>query len=169
MSNLFSGIITPAVKQLHKDMIDALLEDEACTVLCILHFASKFTDCPNCLINTATGKSANKYTSGGPIQFSDGQICPYCQGQGKIQEPQSEQLYLMPIWSSKDWMKVPTAKIDLQTMSKITTYDNLKRCTSITADSINQRFGVPDLIREGDPEILGFGAGNFVITSWKRI
>jgi hypothetical protein len=167
MSNPFAGIITAELKTLHKNMIDALLEDDALTVRCVLHYASKFTDCPNCRINNVLGKSANIYVAGGPVPFSHG-ICPYCQSKGKIQEPQNETFYLMPIWESKGWYNVPTENIDVQTMSKITTFDNIKRATSITIDSTIQRFGVSDFVKVGAPEPLGFGASTFIICSWKR-
>lgn len=170
MSNPFSGIITQDLKNLHENMISALLEDDACTVLCTLHYFSKWTDCPNCQFNAVTGKSANKYTSGGPISFPDGQRCPYCLGEGRIQIPETESVWLMPIWDKADFIDIidiDMADVKAQTMSKTAlTYDKLTRCTKITIDEANKRLGITDLVRVGRPQIMGFGRGAFIVTSW---
>lgn len=170
MSNPFSGIITRELKTLHENMINALLEDDACTVLSTLYYASKFSDCPNCQFNAMTGKSANKYTIGGPINFPDGQRCPYCLGEGRIQIPQTEELWLMPIWDKANFISdltINMADVKAQTMSNTaSTYDKLSKCTKITLDEANKRLGISDLVRLGRPQLLGFGKGAFIITSW---
>jgi len=173
MSNPFTNIITAELKTLHKQMIDALLEDDALTVPCQLTYgATNFTDCPNCIFDSFGNKSSNKYQSGGPIPFYHG-ICPYCNGAGKISASSSETLYLMPIWDSKDWFKlsqnqVSMADISVQTMSKMPTYAQLIRCTSIQIDTNITQYGVPEFTRLGRPEPCGFGASTYIITSWKR-
>ncbi len=169
MANPFTGIITQAFKDLHKHAIDATLEDTALTEACVLHYESKWTDCPNCGFNGLTGKSNGIYTDGGPVPF-DG-ICPYCNGHGRVQEPQNETLHLMTIWDSKRFIPqvgVNLGDIAVQTMSKIITYPNLSRATSATISSNIQKYGTADFVRLGEPGPLGFGASNFILCSWGR-
>ncbi len=172
MPNPFSGIITAQFKQLHKDMIDAVLEDTALTVACTLIYSgTKPTECSNCIINNISGKSSGRYKSGGPIPFTNGQ-CPYCNGLGKIITEATEILYLMPIWDKSKWIlddpAINVADISLQTMSKITTYAALARCSKIKIDNAIENVGVPEFTRLGLPYPIAYGASNHIITSWKR-
>lgn len=166
MSNPFSGIITQSLKDLHKNMIDALLEDSACTVLCTIHYESKKSACLNCLKDNMTGKSKNIYLTGGPIPFSHG-VCPFCAGLGIITEPSTENIYLMTIWDSKGWFN-HTEDVDVQTMSKITSMIKLTKASHITLDATIKGWGISDFVRVGQPEPLGFGANPFILTNWKR-
>ena len=169
----FSELVDSSFKKLHKDMIDGLLESTALTVECKLHYrATKHTDCPNCIYDSIGRRSSNRYQSGGPIPFSHG-MCPYCQGKGRFTSTETETLYLMPIWNSKDWYplaqkEVSLADISVQTLSKMNTYPQLKRCSSIVIDTSVQDYGVPEFTRIGDPEICGLGVSSHIITSWKR-
>lgn len=49
-----------------------------------LYYPESRQDCPNCYLDTfgAVSRSVSIYKSGGPIQFSDGMPCPYCDGLG---------------------------------------------------------------------------------------
>jgi len=179
---LFDGIITSSFKDLHKDAIDALLEDTALTVPCRLYYGeTKWTDCPNCDFDVMGGKSSNRYTAGGPVAFPNGQMCPYCHGKGRTQDEQTEEVYLAVIWDMKLWMKLGgigssvasassnTKDSFAQTLSKFsTTYDKLRRANEIIFDtdvetSVELRF-----TRIGEPQPCGLGASNFVVAMWKR-
>lgn len=171
-TNPFSGIITPELKLLHKNMIDALLEDEALTVECTLTYAeTKFTECTNCYMNNVTGKSSGRYKAGGPIPFTNGQ-CPYCYGAGKTTSESTENMWLLAIWDSKKWIlndpAINVADISVQTMSKITTLPNLNKCRNIKFDTKIAGHGIGDFTRVGHPQPLGWGDSNWIITSWKR-
>jgi hypothetical protein len=171
MSNPFEGIITQGFKDTHKYMIDALLEDTALTVECTLHYLeTKFTVCTNCYPNNIGGKSSNIYRPGGPIPFSHG-LCPYCNGLYKISATASDTLYLMTIWDSKRWLLdtfAKTAKIDVQTMSKITTYGQLHRASKVTLDASIKNLGITDFVKVGDPKVIGYGGDHWIIYSWVR-
>jgi hypothetical protein len=172
MSNPFTGIITQLMKDTHKNMIDALLEDTALTVPCLLYYAgTKWTTCTNCGPNNIGGKSNNVYNGTGPAPFYHG-VCPRCNGEYRLKVESTDTLYLCPIWDSKKWIlntpALKTANIEVQTMSKITTYDDLKRATKIQIDSTINPYGTATFIRVGDPEPLGFGASNWIICSWAR-
>jgi len=172
MSNPYSGIITAELKLLHKNLIDALLEDDAATVECTLIFSdTKFTECTNCYINNVTGKSSGRYKAGGPIPFTNGQ-CPYCYGVGKISAESTSGLWLLPIWDSKKWIlndpALNVAEINVQTMSKITTLPSLIKCTRLKIDDKIEGHGIGEFTRIGNPQPLGFGDSNWIIISWKR-
>jgi hypothetical protein len=172
MSNPFAGIITQGFKDLHKNIIDALLEDTALTVACtLIYSATKPTECLNCIINNVSGKSSGRYKSGGPIPFTNGQ-CPYCYGAGKTVAESTDILYLMPIWDKSKWIlddpAIKVADISVQTMSKITTYADLARCSKIKIDNAIENLGTSEFTRLGVPHPIAFGASNHIITSWKR-
>jgi hypothetical protein len=168
---LFDDLITTEFKQYHKEMIDAVLI--SCSVPCrLIYSATRFNECANCYYDVIGGKSSNRYRSGGPIPFHHG-VCPVCNGVGKIQNIETEDINLSPIWNSKDWYsigltQVSMADISVQTMSKMVTYPKLVRATSIVINTSIEAYGMPEFVRVGRPEPCGFGGDYFVITSWKR-
>ncbi len=82
-TNPFLGIISPAFKATFTNAIDALLEDTALTVPCRLIYGNTNpTVCANCIFDPLTGRSSSIYLAGGPIPFANGQICPWCHGEG---------------------------------------------------------------------------------------
>jgi len=172
MANPFTGIISSELKLLHKYMIEAVLEDDACTVPCVLTYeGSKFTPCVNCVYDVIGGKSSGRYRSGGPAPFQNGQPCPVCNSTGKVVLSSTVTKYFMPIWDSKQWIvnqPVNIAKIQVQTMSKIDTYDDIAKAAKIIIDQGISKYGTRDFVRIGDPEPLGFGASAFVLCSWGR-
>src|SRR5688572_23965930 len=100
MSNPFSGLLTSGLKTLFNQAIEALLASDACGRPCRLYYGdTKWTDCQNCEFNELQGKSANIYTSGGPMPFENGRTCPYCQGLGRIAVEGTESVYLCVFWS----------------------------------------------------------------------
>ena len=166
--NPFEGLFGQSLQDLHKQIIDSTFN--GLTVECTLHYSStKYEECENCIFDPIGGKSSNKYKTGGPIPFSHG-MCPYCHGEGKRIITEDELVYLQPIWNSKDWynVNINIAEIDVQTMSKIETYPQIKRATSITIDNTIKNYGVPDFIRVGDPEPIGLYQSSHIITSWRR-
>lgn len=171
--SMFDDLINSTFKNLHKDMIGALLQDGACTVPCRIHYNStRFTMCSNCLYDNIGKKSSNRYKGGGPIPFNHG-LCPVCNGGGKIQQIDTEIIYLATIWDSRSWYnigltQIQLAKINVQTMSKIDTYDNLMRATSIQLDTGIENYGIPQMVRVGEPQPCGLGGNHFIITSWTR-
>jgi hypothetical protein len=172
MSNPFAGIITSDFKLLHKQAIEALLENTALTVPCEVTLAgTKYTQCVNCVFDAVSGKSSNRYKSGGPIPFTQG-LCPYCNGVGRKQIVTTEDIYLMPIWDSKKWIlsnpNLKTADISVQTMSKLSSFALLNRASKIVIDTTNEALKTTDYTRVGDPERIAFGDTTFIITSWKR-
>jgi len=175
MSNPFSGIITSEFKTLYTNAIDALLEDDACMVQCTLVYeGSKFTDCPNCIFDPVTGKSSNIYVSGGPLEFHTG-ICPYCGGMGRIEDKQTESIYLLPLWNYRDWIGwAGTAEGSraadgmIQTISKMSTITSIKRAKEVIINTALTQYTNHTFTRASEPNPCGLGNDAYIFTMWKR-
>ena len=175
MSNPFSGIITQGLKDLHKNMIDALLEDAALTRPCRLIYSStKYTDCPNCIYDALGNRSSGRYEPGGPVPFQLGARCPVCNGAGRIAQEESEDdIYLCILWDYKHWINFdvnvqsPAGKV--QTLSKIELTPKLKRANEIIFATDVEEYIRHRFQRDSEPQPCGFGANNYVTVMWKRI
>ena len=192
MSNPFAGIISTQLKDVFKNAIDALLETTALTKPCALIYGDTIqTECTNCYIDIASKRSANMYKAGGSIVFADGQICPYCNGQGLLTTTTSEIVYLAIIWNYSGKHKLGMVDIPVGSTVTICSIDlvpKLKRCKEIVLDvSADSEFDTAygsgfavvgyagiDLIKEhrfvrdGEPEPAGFGSHDYAFTLWKK-
>jgi hypothetical protein len=174
-TNPFSGIITQGLKDLHKNMIDSLLEDTALTRPCRLIYSStKYDDCPNCIYDPVGKRSSNRHQPGGPVPFQFGARCPVCNGVGRIPYEESEDdIYLCILWDYKQWINFdvtvqsPAGKV--QTLSKIELAPKLKRANQIILATDIEEYAKHRFQRDGEPQPCGFGANNYISVLWKRI
>ena len=172
----FTGIITSQFKTLFTDMIDALLEDSALTVPCQLIFTNtQFTECPNCIYDSQSGRSSNLYNDTGPISFDQG-VCPYCHGIGSVVTDNTLNLNLMVLWNYKDWIGwngIPDdtgmAFGQVQTISKISTLPDIKNAQEIIIDTDIQHYVKHRFQRSSEPNPVGLGADSYIATMWKRV
>lgn len=167
MPNPFSGIITPALKTTFNNMIDALLEEGACTVPCTLVFGGqKFVACSNC--------AGGIYVPGGPIPFPNGKICPLCNNK-PIQVEETEEVHLMVIFDSKKWRTMaattsPKTFNELaETMCHMTLYPKLKAAKHVILNNTNELYSRNVYKRMGEPEPCGFGDMRYILTAWERV
>ncbi len=87
-----------------KGMFDDMLNDWS-GKRCRLVYKITEQVCPNCIINPRTQESTNRYKTGGPIPFPNGQICPVCDGRGRIASTGLSDIIKMSIdWSPKAWL-----------------------------------------------------------------
>ncbi len=176
MSNPFAGIITSEMKLMFTNMIDALLEQNALTLTCrVIYGGSKVTVCPNCVYDPMTKKSSNRYKTGGPVSFPNGQLCPVCAGIGSVPTETDEELSLMVIFDSLEWVKLAgnnrtahTAQEYTLTFSKLNTYTQLKQAKEIIIDTSIEDTVYNRFVRVGQPQILGFGASSYCMFKWER-
>ena len=174
--NMFSGIIDNSFKQIFNDAIDALLEDTALTVPCKLVFENtKLQECVNCIYDAISGKSSNQYKSGGPIQFVNGQICPYCSGKGSISFSSEEDIYLgiiKPAFFGMDQLELNNINyVDgmIQSLCSIEHYAKIKNASYIIVDTNLQDLTLTKFIRHRDPVPVGFGNNSYIITTLKNV
>ena len=160
--------------------IDALLYDDALTRPCrLIYSGSKWEDCSNCTYDPIGRKSSGRYQSGGPNPFPAGSKCPHCAGAGKKQASSTEEINMMIIWDTKQWLKLGhsvesrPSKIHTpgqlaQTLSKIETWPQLNRANEIVLDTDVERYKQLKYMRMGDPELCGIGSSRYVLTMWDR-
>lgn len=175
--NPFAGIITADMKDMFTNAIDALLENTACTVPCRLIYGDTlWTDCENCIFDAIGNKSSNRYAAGGPIPFSFG-ICPVCFGIGRIPDEQTASVNLSIIWDYREWISfagvdAKTLSIDgyCQSISKMTTtIKDIKRCKEMIINTDIEQYVHHRFSRQGEPNPIGFGRDDFIVTMWKAI
>lgn len=144
---------------------------------CKVVYTTTETVCPNCIINPRTGESTNRYKSGGPVPFSAGEVCPVCDGTGKI--PGTEQtatLTMVIDWIPKPWMNIDATTNNLiripagmvSTRGFIADLPKIIQASYVILDSTN-----PLLANEyqlyGQPYITGAITGDrYFIAVWKK-
>lgn len=168
----FTGLISDEFKQFHIDMIAEVLR--GCNVPCQLIYGNtQFTDCPNCIFDSVSGRSSGRYQTSGPIPFTSG-TCPYCNGIGKIPTESTDTINLCPIYDYKSW--IPTINSNVvspngyvQTLSVFSTYSTLQRAKEIIINTDTTSIVRARFERNGDPQPCGMGSSSFIATMWKRI
>lgn len=157
-------LVSRAVKSTFATLLDQLLVDLGRQILLVLK--PTVIDCPNCSYLTATGKSNNIHNASnpnptGPLNraFANGQICPVCNGQGKLKTPRTTN-YTATIskkFKEREIMEAGIGKFDntmLKTNTVITSLSDIEECTSAIIDGKNYiklcppiKTGLQDLIR----------------------
>lgn len=162
------------LKTIYNNQMDMLLADNGLTTECVLHFGTTKRDiCPNCIYDVNLKKSANKYKSGGPIPFTIGQLCPYCNGIGFYGENNTENIFLAVIWDYKKWINTPYNIADpsgfIQTICDKSKLSSIRQCKHIDIiyPGSNNKYQRFQLFEEPTP--AGLGDNNYLVTLWKKI
>lgn len=167
-------IITNEFKTIYKTFIDELFRQGSLSLPCkLIYSVSAFNECSNCYIDPITHKSSNIYKNGGPLQFVDGQICPFCRGIGGIYTESSDNINLLVLFDYKTWInfnnKVHAPDGLIQTISKLVDYTNIKNCSKLIVDTNIQNYTESYYERNSEPEPCGFGDSSYFFTYWKKI
>jgi len=173
-TNPFSSLLTTDFKQTFADAIDSLLADDGLTVPCTFYFGGqKKVECTNC--------QGGIYRPGGSIYFPPGKICPLCMGRTSINVTTNETNYMMVIFDSKQWkilgrtIACPAANTSnsqnmfAETMTRIEMYPKIKAVQYVILDSTNTDFTQNKYQRLGEPQPLGLGTMQYIITAWERM
>ena len=152
------GLINATFKDLFKQGIDAILEQQALTTPCVLKFNNATTTiCGNCLFDPMLKVSSNLYNGTGPIPFQNGKMCPVCMGIGMLQNnTQTVSLYMALIFD------IPDNTIQsICSMANINAILNANELvvTNITTDVSYER--------SGSPTPCGFGS-DYLVTTWTQ-
>jgi hypothetical protein len=175
MSNPFSNIISPELKTIFNNAIDALLEQNALTIPCRLRYSGQqnSTFCANCVFDAISQLSSNIYNGSGPIPFPEGSICPTCMGMGMIMSDSSEVISIACLFDSKyflNWssktLNIPAGSI--QTICHTTLLPKIRNANDIIVDTNLEQYGNYTYQRMGDPEPMGFGDNRYIATIWSR-
>lgn len=168
------NIITNELKTLYKTMIDSLLEENALSLPCkLIYEHSNKTQCNNCDIDPLSGRSANIYKTGGPVNFINGQLCPVCGGDGYLFDKKEENINLLVIFQYKYWINFNTNINSpdgiIQTICGMEHLPKIKNANRLLIDSDLTGVTRNLFSRFSDPEPAGFGESSYIFTFWKKI
>lgn len=158
---------------LYKREIDSILAPDGLTTKCLLNYGtSKKNICINCIFDNNLKKSSNKYKSNGPVPFTDGMICPYCNGIGFYGESTSEEIYLAILWDNKKWVKPPINIVDpdnyIQTICGIDYLYKIKQAKDLTV-ILSDILSNPIYELAQDPTPAGLGDNKYLFCTWKKV
>jgi hypothetical protein len=162
--------LTP-FKTLYNSQIDVILSNTGLTIPSTLVFENtKLAVCPNCIYDTLSQKSSNRYKVGGPIPFSTGQTCPFCLGAGTSQlEAAQEQVHFAVLTDSNHFLGVINLpEIEAQTICSISYIDKIKKCSRIIFNTDISNLTNNIFVRVDEPKPVGLGDSKYIFTSWKR-
>jgi len=180
MNKIFSGIIPSDLKNIYNDMIDAVIEQDALSRPCkLVYDTNNDVECPNCIIDQFNGRSSNVYNGSGVIPFSDGQICPYCEGVGIIATEAYDTVYMGVLWRYKDFHKfgqtLQSQDGDIQTISLASHVPKIKNTKYMSVvlpigsgSGYNEDIGYK-YSRAGEPQPAGFGDDRYCFINWRRV
>lgn len=160
------------LKNIFNNNIDILLANTGLTTRCQLNFGvSKKNLCPNCVYDSNLKKSANKYKTGGPVEFALGKICPVCNGLGSYGEVLSEDIYVAVLWNYKDWINSPPNIANpegfIQTICSKNLLSKMRQCKDMTV-VVNENLANPVFTLHEEPNFAGLGDNNYIFSMWKK-
>lgn len=156
------------LQDVYNNNINLLLDKNGLTTECSLVYGVSDKEvCPNCIFDSLTNKSSNKYQDGGPIEFDIGIVCPYCYGLGFVgKEKTFDNIYMAVLWDSKTWINFNTdiKNTDdyVQTISSVELVNKLESANYIIIKNIKFE-------RQGSCNYGGLGDNKYIITTWRQI
>lgn len=156
---------------LYKEACDELINNTNIGKQCTLYYHPTVTECPNCVFDSFSNKSAGVYKAGGPLPFTIG-LCPWCNGEGLKETEVTENINLRLYWTRKDWIKtgvpvnIPDA--DLMTIGFIADMPKCQQALYIRIISEQSNYGFWDFNLSSEPYPHGFGKQYYFIAFWKR-
>lgn len=166
------NISYPNLQQIFNQQLDYYLSNSGLSTPCLLNLgANNLSECPNCIYDNILKKSSNVYKSGGPIAFSEGNICPYCRGSGQSGSAQSITINMAVLWDYKSWiikpinLENPTGFI--QTICHRSHKAVILQSQDLTVLNTDQNS--PIFILDSEPTPAGLGDQNYIISQWKKI
>lgn len=120
----FSFSIPDAIFDTHETISDWLIDNGS---NCLLVYPQKYNECPNCYLDIDTGRSTTIYKAGGPIEFTNYTICPYCSGEGRLSAAEEETIKCRVYYNSKDFVGRGNITIDQDTVQIITYLSHLSK------------------------------------------
>jgi len=142
-------------------------------VYCLLQYPPLLEDCPNCIFDSLSRKSSNRYQSGGPQPFSFG-VCPWCNGDGTISRTTANTtIKLRVYYQRKDWIKldIPLDVPDgyVQVIGHMYDLDNFMRAQSVILNSDLRSQHEWKFVRAGQPVPHGLGEKRFFVAFMKGV
>jgi hypothetical protein len=142
----------------------------------VLVYPPKREDCPNCRLETLgvrSSRSISVYVQGGPLPFSRGMPCPYCNGKGYKEIETTDTIDARIYWDRRYWVNIgvqlnlPDGAV--QTITKMDEYTKISRCEYMIPnyDGI-EKYSTKRFKRASEPYPQGFKQNpiKYVVTFW---
>lgn len=158
-----------------EDGIDFLINNGGLN--CLLIYPDRQEDCPNCEFDSLSNRSANVYTAGGPVPFTNGDVCPYCDGVGLKYQPVTETIKMIVVWNPKEWISLPQAnKIDvvktprtmIQTWAFSSDIPKILNAQRIRFETNLEGYIKWEGRRVGEPAPQGLKNSRYFVCMWER-
>lgn len=169
----YPNINFSSLQSIYNRQMDLLLASNGLTTKCQLNFGVTNKQlCPNCIYDPILKKSSNKYKSGGPLEFTLGMLCPYCNGIGVYGRENTETIYMAIIADNRKWINPPIniaiADNMIQSICSAKYASIIKQSKSMTVlySTTNDN---PQYTLYGDPNSTGLGDNNYIFCMWKNI
>lgn len=152
-------------------MMDSFIDGEP-GKKCVLVFPPNLSECPNCFLDPNTRRSTDTYKPGGPEQFVDFTICPWCGGEGFRQTENTLSMRARVYYNPKDWIDVGT-NIQapdgiIQIIGYMSDLPSFQKAVAIIINSELQGHEIWKYKKEGEAVPWGFTQRYFV-QFWRRI
>lgn len=169
--NPFNTLLTPELKNLYNNAIDALLDPvNGLVQQCTLKYASAPAQsglCNNCIYDSISQLSSNIYNGTGPKPFTDGGICPVCIGAGLINGIESsaitEVVKIAVIIDSKKFINIANSiNLDpsiIQTISNKDLIGKLHNAIELQVHGSTYR-------RMNEPQYCGLSDHRYITILW---
>lgn len=169
--NPFSGIVNSNFKNIYKNAIDSLLEQDALSIPCTFQFLNSNNPvyCNNCIYDIVTKRSSNIYNGTGIAPFGEDSLCPVCLGQGVESLNHIENARMMVIFDSKYWMNWNSKTMNIENIAaqSICSLTLLNKITNASYAYFNND-DIYKYTLAGEPQLAGLGDLNYLITLWSR-
>lgn len=170
MGELFT--LTPAIKGVVRQALDDLITELGKN--CLLVYPPLMTPCVNCVVDPIGQKSSGRWTSGGPMPFAEGFVCPMCNGEGFRADVVTETIKMGVAVNPAQFYRKPARGVvipagTIQTKAYFTDLGKILRAREMIlqpelGDVARWRYAL-----DGDPvDVSNIIQGRYVIATWKR-
>lgn len=165
--------LTDSVKSIITDALDDLITELGKP--CRLVYPPRWVSCQNCLPDPIGRKSSNIWKTGGPLPFSNGSICPLCDGVGRRASEASEVVQMLCAWEPKSFF-YPLPGVDLrvpygivQTKFYLTDLPKVEQCDHMIFQIAIEGIAKRPYKLLGEPgDRSNIIQGRYATASWER-
>jgi hypothetical protein len=171
---MFNNLITSEFKQVFRDSIDTLLAQNSLTVPCTIKYENtKRNTCYNCEFDPINQRSANRPKTTAAVNFPSNTICPVCNGFGFIDTATDEVVHLAIIFDSKYFLNWGSNTVNIpdgmvQSLCSISLLPKLREAKQLVMDNTLSNYAHFTYTRAGEPQPVGLGSNDYIITMWKK-
>jgi hypothetical protein len=135
--------------------------------------------CPNCIFDPRAQKSSGIYKTGGPAQFTDHTVCPWCGGVGRSSRATTSTIRLRIYWNMNEFRKAPWKDLgitgiqlpegDAVVIGYMTDLPALEKADHIILNKDVQNFRKWKCEREGEAKPWGFRQNRYFVQVVSRV